>query len=43
MTADTLEDAIEKAYEAARKIKFKDMFFRNDIGAKALEEERRRK
>ncbi len=43
VTADTLEDAIEKAYKAARKIKFKDMFFRNDIGAKALEEERRRK
>lgn len=42
-TADTLKEAIDKAYEAARKIKFKDMFFRNDIGAKALEKERRRK
>ena len=41
--ANTLYEAIEKAYGAARKIKFKDAFFRNDIGAKALEEERRRK
>lgn len=41
--ASTLYEAIEKAYEAARKIKFKDAFFRNDIGAKAMDEERRDK
>lgn len=41
--ANTLYEAIEKAYGAARKIKFKDAFFRNDIGAKAMDEERRDK
>lgn len=34
--AEDLESAMKKAYEAAGKIKFKDMFFRKDIGKKAL-------
>ena len=34
--AENLEAAIKKAYDAAEKIEFKDMFFRKDIGEKAL-------
>ena len=34
--ADTLEEAIEKAYKATKKIEFSNGFYRNDIGAKAL-------
>ena len=33
---DTVDAAIEKAYEACAKISFKDHFHRKDIGAKAL-------
>lgn len=33
---DTIEEAIEHAYEAVEKIKFDGCFFRRDIGAKAL-------
>ncbi len=33
---DTLKDAIEKAYEVAKKIEFKNKFYRKDIGKKAL-------
>ena len=35
-TADTLKEAIEKAYEGVRKIKFDNAFYRKDIGQKAL-------
>lgn len=33
---DTVEEAINTAYEACAKISFKDHFYRRDIGAKAL-------
>ncbi len=33
---DTLKEAIEKAYEVAEKIEFKNKFYRKDIGKKAL-------
>lgn len=33
---DTLRDALDRAYEAARLIQFEGMQYRNDIGAKAL-------
>jgi phosphoribosylamine--glycine ligase len=33
---DTVEEAINTAYEACAKISFKDHFYRKDIGAKAL-------
>ena len=35
-TADTLEAAIDKAYQAADKITFTDMHMRRDIGQRAL-------
>jgi len=35
-TADTLENAIEDAYKAARKVHFDGMFMRSDIGARAM-------
>ncbi len=35
-TAETLEDALGKAYDAAKQISFTDMFYRKDIGQKAL-------
>ena len=35
-TADTLEKAIEKAYEKTKKIHFDNAFYRHDIGKKAL-------
>ncbi|OHA00498.1 MAG: phosphoribosylamine--glycine ligase [Candidatus Sungbacteria bacterium RIFCSPHIGHO2_02_FULL_47_11] len=35
-TSDTLRDALDHAYEAARLIKFEGMQYRQDIGAKAL-------
>ncbi|MDO5143894.1 MAG: phosphoribosylamine--glycine ligase [bacterium] len=35
-TADTLEHAVQKAYDAAGKISFTDMHMRHDIGARAL-------
>jgi len=34
--AAKLEDAIAKAYEAAGRIRFEDMYYRRDIGARAL-------
>ena len=34
--SDTLEDAIEKAYNLANRIEFANGFYRSDIGAKAL-------
>ncbi len=37
-TADTLKEAIAKAYEAAEKISFTDLHKRNDIGQRALME-----
>jgi len=33
---DGLEDTIKKAYQAVEKINFKDMYYRKDIGSKAL-------
>jgi len=33
---DTLQDALDRAYEAVGKIHFEGMHFRRDIGAKAL-------
>ena len=35
-TGDTLRDALNSAYEAARLVKFEGMQYRSDIGAKAL-------
>src|SRR5690606_36071703 len=35
-TADTLEDAVKKAYEGVDKIKFDGMFFRKDIAHRAF-------
>ncbi|KAA8911098.1 phosphoribosylglycinamide synthetase [Sphaerosporella brunnea] len=35
-TADTLEDAVKKAYEGVENIKFQDMFFRKDIAHRAF-------
>ena len=36
-TADTLADAIAKAYETVKTVNFENAYFRNDIGKKALE------
>ena len=33
---DSIKNALEKTYRAAEKIKFKDIYYRKDIGAKAL-------
>jgi phosphoribosylamine--glycine ligase len=35
-TGDTLRDALERAYEAAKRIEFEGMQYRRDIGAKSL-------
>ena len=35
-TADTLEEALKKAYDNVKLVKFENAFYRNDIGAKAL-------
>lgn len=35
-TADTLAEAIDKAYKAVKKVKFENGFFRSDIGQRAL-------
>ncbi len=35
-TADTLEEALKKAYSNVSKVEFKNAFYRKDIGAKAL-------
>ncbi len=42
-TADNLRSAVDKAYNAVKKIHFSDMFFRNDIGENAIREWERRK
>ena len=34
--ADTIEDAIDKSYEAVKKVSFEKAYYRNDIGQKAL-------
>ncbi len=34
--ADTLENAIEKAYASVKNVKFDNIYYRNDIGARAL-------
>ena len=36
-TADTLKKAVEKAYEDIKLIKFENMYYRADIGKKALQ------
>jgi phosphoribosylamine--glycine ligase len=36
--ASKLEDAIDKAYQAVRCISFEDMYYRRDIGARALKQ-----
>ena len=38
-TGDTLKTAIDRAYEAARRVHFDGMFMRSDIGKRALEVE----
>jgi hypothetical protein len=35
-TGKTLEKAIERAYEGVESVKFKDMFYRRDIGLKLV-------
>jgi phosphoribosylamine--glycine ligase len=35
-TAETLEEALKKAYAGAEKVKFENAFYRRDIGAKAM-------
>ena len=36
-TADTLKGAIDKAYEAVKTVKFDNMYYRHDIGKRALQ------
>ncbi len=40
-TADSLEQAIDKAYENVKKISFENAYYRSDIGQKALKAERK--
>lgn len=40
-TADTLENAIKKAYEKVDKVEFENAFYRKDIGARALKAKER--
>ena len=40
-TADTLREAIAKAYETVSQVKFANAYYRHDIGARALEAEGR--
>lgn len=40
-TADTLREAIDKAYEIVSQVKFANAYYRHDIGARALEAEGR--
>ena len=35
-TAPTLKEAVARAYDAARGIAFEGMYYRSDIGAKAM-------
>ncbi len=35
-TAPTLKEAVDKAYETIRKVSFQNMYYRKDIGARAL-------
>ena len=41
-TADTLENAISKAYEKVGKVDFENAFYRKDIGARALKAKERK-
>lgn len=41
-TADTLENAIKKAYEKVGKVDFENAFYRKDIGARALKAKERK-
>ena len=36
-TADTLREAIESAYKAAEEVRWEGMFYRKDIGKRAME------
>ena len=38
-TGDTLKAAIDRAYDAARRVRFDGMFMRSDLGKRALEVE----
>ena len=40
-TAETLEEAIKKAYETVKTVTFENAYYRKDIGAKALMSERK--
>ena len=35
--ADTLQEAVDKAYATMKTVHFDNMYYRKDIGAKALE------
>ncbi len=39
-TANTLEEAIDASYETVKKVKFENMYYRTDIGQKALAAEK---
>ena len=41
-TADTLENAIQSAYQKTEKVTFKNAFYRHDIGARALKAKERK-
>ena len=41
-TADTLESAINSAYDKVKKVEFENAFYRKDIGAKALKAKERK-
>ncbi len=41
-TADTLENAINKAYKKVKKVDFENAFYRKDIGARALKAKERK-
>ena len=35
-TADSLPEAVKKAYDAVKKVNFENMYYRKDIGKRAL-------
>ena len=39
-TADTLEEAVDKAYDTVKQVSFQNAYYRKDIGKRALEAER---
>lgn len=40
-TADTLEEAVDKAYDTVKQVSFQNAYYRKDIGKRALEAERK--